>query len=87
MDSADVMRRLDRELELDSAQHAIIAAVFQRRQATMDSLWATVQPQVRTVLVVTLHEMMAPLRPDQRAKYRAMVERLHPGMLDSRTPD
>lgn len=81
MDSADVMRRLDHELKLDPAQHATIAAIISRRQATIDSLWASVHPTVRNVIESTLHEILLPLRPEQRARYLEMVEQVHPGLL------
>ena len=83
MDSADVLRRLDRELHLDPAQHAAIAAVISRRQATIDSLWASVHPTVRAVVESTILEMMQQLRPDQVARYKKMVEEVHPGLLKS----
>ena len=82
MPPADVLRRLDRELDLDSAQYATIAGVIHRRQASIDSVWAEVQPQVRAVVLATLLEIMAPLNPQQKARYREMVNQVHPGILD-----
>jgi hypothetical protein len=77
----EVLRRLDRELDLDSTQHAALAAILARRQPTIDSLWASVRPRVRAVIESTLTEMMMQLRPDQQVKYRELVERVHPGLL------
>jgi ABC-type thiamine transport system ATPase subunit len=83
MDHDQVMRRLDRELSLDSTQHAALAAILERRQPMIDSIWASVRPRVRAVLDTTLTDMMMQLRPEQQVKYRAMVERVHPGVMRS----
>jgi hypothetical protein len=76
-----VMHRLKDDLGLDSAQHTAIAAIFARRQGTVDSTWHAMQPHLRATLDSTLQEIVAILRPDQVAKYRKMVEGMHPGML------
>jgi ABC-type thiamine transport system ATPase subunit len=83
MDHDEVMRRLDRELALDSTQHATLAAILARRQPLIDSIWGSVRPRIRAVLDTTLTEMMLQLRPDQQVKYREMVERVHPGLMRS----
>jgi hypothetical protein len=77
----NVMHRLKDDLGLDSAQHSAIAAIFARRQGAVDSTWHSMQPHVRATLDSTLREIVAILRPDQVAKYRKMVEGMHPGML------
>jgi hypothetical protein len=81
MDSHHVMHRFNHQLGLDSAQHEAIAAILARRQGAVDSTWHTVQPHMRATLDSTLQEIAGVLRPDQVAKYRKMVETLHPGML------
>ena len=76
-----VMHRLQHNLHLDSAQHAAIAAILARRQSAVDSTWHAMQPHVRATLDSTLQEIIVVLRPDQVAKYREMVEVMHPGLL------
>ena len=76
-----MMQRLTDELWLDSAQQKAIAAIFARRQATVDSTWHALQPHVRAAMDSTLREISEVLRPDQAAKYRKMVETRHPGTL------
>jgi hypothetical protein len=76
-----VIHHLKDELGLDSAQEQAIAAILARRQAAVDSTWHALQPHVRATLDSTLREIVQVLRPDQAAKYRKMVERMHPGTL------
>lgn len=79
MTAHHVMRRLGHDLGLDSAQHHAIAAIFARRQVAVDSTWHAMQPHVRATLDATLEEIVGVLRPDQVAKYRTMIEAMHPG--------
>lgn len=81
MAAHQVMMRLGEELALDSAQHRRIAAIMAKHQSAVDSAWMSMQPQVRAALASTLHDIMAELRPDQVARYRAFVEKMHPGMM------
>ena len=79
-----VMHRLKDELGLDSVQHAAIAAIFACRQVAVDSTWHALQPHVQAALDSTFREILDVLRPDQAAKYRRMVERMHPSALPFR---
>ena len=63
MDHDEVMRRLDRELALDSTQHATLAAILARRQPLIDSIWGSVRPRIRAVLDTTLTEINAAASP------------------------
>ena len=76
-----LMHRLEHQLELDSAQSAQIAAILERRQVVIDSLWGNLRPLVRGALDTTLIEMIAVLRDDQKAKLRGMIAEMHPGVL------
>lgn len=80
MGAHHVMHRLQDDLGLDSAQHEAIAAILARRQGAVDSTWHAMRPHVRATLDSTLQEIVAVLRPDQVAKYRRMVEAMHPRM-------
>ena len=77
MDAATMMRVFDRDLSLDSAQHANIAAVLARRQAGVDSAWRALQPNVRAAMDSTQIEIVSMLRPDQRKKFLALLHRAH----------
>lgn len=80
-DAHHVMRRLTDELGLDSAQGQAIAAILARRQGTVDSTWHAMQPHVHAALDSTLQEILGVLRPEQVAKFRKMVDAMHPGTL------
>jgi hypothetical protein len=82
MTAHHVLMKLNDELGLDSAQHRKIEAILARHQAAVDSSWVSMQPRVRAALDSTLRDMMAVLRPDQVARYRMFVQRMHPGMLE-----
>ena len=79
MESHHVIHRLREELGLDSAQQSAIAAILARRQGTVDSTWHTLRPRLHAMLDSTLQEIVPILRPDQTARYRKMVEGMHPG--------
>lgn len=68
-----------RELHLDSAQKAAVAAIFARRQHTIDSTWRAVQPHVHATVDSTLREMARILRPDQLATFERLIGTRHPG--------
>jgi hypothetical protein len=73
-----VMQMLTPELGLDSAQADTISRILAHHQGTVDSSWHMMQPQVRASLDVTTREILAVLRPDQAAKFRHMIETMHP---------
>lgn len=76
-----VLHHLRDELGLDSTQERQVAVILARRQHTVDSTWHSLQPHVRATLDSTLREIDTVLRPDQAAKFRQMVETMHPGAL------
>lgn len=75
-----------RELNLDSAQKAAVAAIFARRQHTIDSTWRAVQPHVHATVDSTLREMARVLRPDQLATFERLIGTRHPGTLTDSSP-
>ncbi|HEV8599641.1 MAG TPA: hypothetical protein VGQ69_09800 [Gemmatimonadales bacterium] len=79
IESHHVMHRFQQELGLDSAQQQAIAKILARHQGAVDSTWHALRPHVRATLDSALREVLAVLRPDQVAKYRKMVEEMHPG--------
>lgn len=75
-----------RELHLDSAQRATVAAIFAHRQHTIDSTWAAVQPHVHATVDSTLREVTRVLRPDQLATFQRLIGARHPGTLSDSSP-
>lgn len=73
MSSAMLIREMDRRLHLDVAQRDTIANVLRRHQMTVDSAWARVRPSVHAVIDSSQREIIAVLRPDQRAVYLAWI--------------
>lgn len=77
MDPMNVMRVLDKSLALDSAQHATIVAVLSHRQAAIDSAWTVLQPRMKSAVDSSQTEITRVLRPDQVAKFRALMQSVH----------
>ena len=75
-----------RELHLDSAQKADVAAIFARRQRTIDSTWRAVQPHVHATVDSTLREMAHVLRPDQLATFERLIGARHPRSISDSAP-
>ena len=80
MDPVVLMRALDRELVLDSAQRTAIAAVLVHRQGAIDSAWRGVRPAMRAAIDSSQMEIVNILRPEQRARFLELVRSAHPGM-------
>lgn len=72
---------LRQELGLDPAQQRAIDAILARHQGAVDSTWRMVGPRVHATMDSTLREILGVLRPDQAAKFRRMVDAMHPGAL------
>ena len=81
-----MVNHFTRELSLDSAQQAAVAAIFARRQHTIDSTWRAVQPHVHATVDSTLREMSRVLRPDQLATFERLIGTRHPGTLSDSSP-
>lgn len=81
VDTHHMIGTLTSSLALDSAQRRAIDAILARHQASVDSTWRELHPHVRATMDSALREIAAVLRPDQLAKFRAMVEMKHSGVL------
>jgi hypothetical protein len=79
MDPANVMRVLDQSLQLDSAQHVAIGAVFARRQIAIDSAWVALQPQMKAAVDSTQAEIVRLLRPAQATQFLELMRTTHAG--------
>lgn len=75
------MRWLGRRLDLDEAQRKKVRAIFQRQAAEMEGLRLGVWPRLLERLKATEREIDETLRPDQREKWRKIVERLERNWL------
>jgi hypothetical protein len=75
----DVVHYLERSLDLDATQRSAIREILARHQTEVDSAWHRVQPHVRATLDATHQEIEGVLRPDQAAKYRALIGADHSG--------
>ena len=81
MDAHHMIGSLTSSLALDSAQRQAIDAILTRHQAAVDSTWRELHPHVRATMDSALREIAAVLRPDQLAKFRAMIEKKHSGVM------
>lgn len=81
MASADalvaVMRR---EVGLDDGQTREIRGILARHQASVDSAWRAVRPNVHRAIGLAQMEIATVLRPDQRERYLRWVRSAHTGM-------
>ncbi len=78
MSPDNVMRVLEQQLVLDSAQRVQIRAILSRRQSAIDEAWRSVRPSVRAAVDSSQMEIVDVLRPDQRTKFLLLLHRSHP---------
>lgn len=76
-----LLRHLETEVRLDSAQRREISSILARHQAGIDSAWRHLQPNIKATLDSSLREIAAVLDAQQRETFRRMVARHHPGVL------
>jgi len=65
--------RLAVDLKLDASQRAAVAAVLQRHQPVMDSIWATVREQFAAERQATRRDIREVLTAEQIETYNALV--------------
>jgi hypothetical protein len=82
MEPHTFVKRLTRDLNLDSSQSAAILAVMLRRQAEIDSAWRALRPTVRATIDSTQREIVATLRADQRQRYMKLFQTAHAATTD-----
>lgn len=73
------VQRLSGDLALDSAQRTSIIGILTRRQAAIDSAWRALQPSVRATMDSAQTDIIAVLRPGQRARYVQLFRAAHGG--------
>jgi len=78
IDAHDAMHRLVRDLRLDPAQEQTISEILARHQKDVDATWHAMQPHIRATLESTHQEIENVLRPEQVARFRTMMQTMHP---------
>lgn len=86
MEPSSLVREMDRRLDLDSAQHAAIAAILARHQRVVDSMWARLRPALHAGIDSSQREILGVLRPDQRVPYLSWLAAAHKGMRNAPRP-
>jgi hypothetical protein len=76
---ADPMSVLDRELDLRPEQRARVAAIVETRQGAINRVWLETHTALQATLDSAVSEVAAVLDANQAARFRALVEELHPG--------
>lgn len=81
MTSADALVAvMQREVGLDQAQARSVRLILARHQASVDSAWLAVRPNVHRAIGAAQMEIAMILRDDQRARYLRWVQSAHRGM-------
>jgi hypothetical protein len=74
------VERLTSDLHLDAPQRDSITGILTRRQRVIDSAWRALEPGVRATIDSAQREIIAVLRPAQRAKYMDLFRAAHGNM-------
>ena len=78
MTSADALVAvMQREVGLDQAQARTVRQILARHQASVDSAWLAVRPNVHRAIGAAQMEIAMVLRADQRARYLRWVQSAH----------
>jgi hypothetical protein len=73
--SERLVRRLDRQVDLDPAQEQQVSAVLHRRLGNIEGLWSGVRPRVDEEVDAAYDEVEKILTEEQRVKFRKIRER------------
>jgi hypothetical protein len=71
------MAVMEREIGLRPEQRAPIAAIFERWQATLDSVWGESNRQVRGAVVGVVNDIAAQLDSTQARRFHALINEIH----------
>jgi hypothetical protein len=87
-DDKQIMQAISDVVRPDSAQRVALHDILRKRQGEIDSAWQVVRPDVLAAMEGTHRDVMAILRPEQRAQFLRFVA--HdvplPDSLDLRDP-
>ena len=84
----DPVAVMQRELKLRPEQSTRIAAIFARRQGTIDSVWQETHTRLRATVDSVVAEIAAELDPDQAKRFVTMANKVHssPGFIHHPVP-
>jgi len=68
-----IVRRLDRELDLDAKQLEQLRAIVEETHAEMKRVRRQFRPQIEEILARSQEKIRVLLRPDQREKYEKII--------------
>ena len=71
------LEALERELPLRPGQRERIATIMHSRQPAIDLAWRDARARIEATVDSVVAEIDAVLDPDQRARYRALVDEVH----------
>jgi Spy/CpxP family protein refolding chaperone len=70
-----ILRRMDRELNLDSAQREAIRKIVQETHGEMRQIRRQFHPQIRLILAKSEERIKELLRPDQKEAFMRLIEK------------
>ena len=69
-----ILRRMDRELKLDSAQREAVRTIVQETHGEMQQIRRQFRPQTRLILATSEERIKKLLRPDQKEAFERLIE-------------
>lgn len=69
--------RLSKELDLSAVQRDSVAAILERYEPRMDSIWQDIRPRFETLRGELRSDINAQLTPDQQRRYADLLQRRH----------
>jgi Spy/CpxP family protein refolding chaperone len=69
-----IIKRMDRELKLDSTQREAIRKIVQETHGEMQQIRRQFRPQTRQILAKSEERIKALLRPDQKEAFERLIE-------------
>jgi Spy/CpxP family protein refolding chaperone len=79
----ELLRRMDRELELTQEQHHHIETIISTSQERTKDLWKPIAPQMNREMQLVRKEIRDQLTPDQRGKFDTLLK-LRTGLAQER---
>lgn len=77
--SSGYLAGLSKSLDLTTTQRDSVAAILNRYEPTMDSIWQDFRPKFETIRAQLRSDISAQLTPDQQRRYAEMLERRNAG--------
>jgi Spy/CpxP family protein refolding chaperone len=70
-----ILKRMDRDLKLDSSQREAIARIIQETHGEMRQIRQQFRPQTRRILAASEERIRVLLRPDQKEVFQRLIEK------------